>query len=234
MAKTKIVKLSKEEMIERAHKPEEFPEFIPTTYIGRIPPTPKYCRGWNSKREKYCKQWAGHNTDHKGEGRCQWHGKGGVLKHGRYSTVARDSLKKHLERIQEEGGDRADLTQEVDMLRALVADFLERWQEILEALLAWNKEEARDSAIEGRRSRPQRLPGIESVSSLLKDAADLADKMHRQRYRDAIPKRDFFRLQEAQSDVVAKKIRGIAHIIGQETADDILGQISDEWEQIRL
>jgi len=214
---------------------EMYPTYVPPENInvGTIEPN-FYCRGYNSKREKYCKQRAGHRTDHPGEGRCAWHGKGGVLKHGRYSKVSRSSLREHLERIQDEGGDRADLTDDVDMLRALAADFIDRYDDILEALISWNSAEYIQANAQERKARPQALPDITSVGKIISDAAKVADKMHAQEHRDAIPKRDFFRIQDAMAEVVANAIRGVGHILGEDNAGDLITQISNKWAEIQL
>ena len=179
-------------------------------------------------------QKAGHNTDHLGVGRCSWHGKGGKITHGRYAKHVGDKLKKHLEAIQEEDGDRTDLTQEVDLFRAITAKFLEEYDDLVEALLAWNRDEAKDAAINERRARPKQVPDIIVIGSLVKDAAALADKIHTQEHRDSIPKRDFFRLQEAMSDAVAKRLQGVAHILGDDAIGVLISSISDDWSEIRL
>lgn len=46
---------------------------VPDTYVGKLEPN-YYCRGWNAKRQKYCRQRAGQKTDHVGVGRCKHHG----------------------------------------------------------------------------------------------------------------------------------------------------------------
>jgi len=207
--------------------------FVPDKFEGTLEPN-FYCRGWNPKRNKYCKQRAGHRTDHPGEGRCAWHGKGGVLKHGRYSTVSRKSLREHLVRIKEESADRTDLTEEVDMLRAIAADFVDRYEEIVDALLNWNSTEYADAVRAERRPKPQPIPELVSVSKLLVDAAKVADKMHQQAHRDSIPKRDFFRIQDAMAEVVANNIKGIGHIIGDDKASTLISKISDGWSEIQL
>lgn len=207
---------------------------VPEKFEGTLEPN-HYCRAWNSKREKYCKQASGHNTDHKGEGRCSWHDLGSKTKtHGRYGKHVGPKLKKHLADIQEEDGDRTDLTQEVDMFRAITALLLERFDELVEALLQWNHAEELDALLSDRRAKPQRIPDIKDIGKMVKDAADLADKIHAQAHRDSIPKRDFFRLQDAMSDVVAAKLRGISHIIGDDKVGDMVSEISDGWSEIRL
>lgn len=218
----------------KAFLPDEHPNYVPNNYVGTIEPTSMHCRGWNSKREKYCRQTPGHRTEHKGVGRCAWHGKGGIVTHGRYAKHVGEKLQKHLEAIQEEDGDRTDLTQEVDLFRAITAKFLEEYDDLVEALLEWNSDEAIDATTNERRARPVRIPDILVIGTLVKDAASLADKIHTQQHRDSIPKRDFFRLQDAMSDVVAKRLRGMIHIIGEDNIGILISGISDGWSEIKL
>lgn len=207
---------------------------VPEKYEGTLEPN-FFCRAWNGKRNKYCKQRAGHNTDHPAEGRCSWHDLGSRTKtHGRYGKHVGPALKKHLEEIQTEDGDRTDLTQEVDVFRAICAYLLENWDELIEALLEWNSAEETEAMINERRARPQRIPDIKDLGKMIKDAAELADKIHAQAHRDSIPKRDFFRLQDAMADIVAGKLRGVSHILGDDMVSDLIQQVSDDWSEIRL
>lgn len=217
----------------KAMSPADTEVYVPEKYEGTLDPN-HFCRGWNTKRQKYCRQRAGHNTDHLGVGRCAWHGKGGRMTHGRYSKYVGESLQKHLEDIQAEDGDRTDLTQEVDMFRALTAQFMERYDEMVEALFTWNNREEVDALIDERRSKPQRIPDITVIGKMVQDAAALADKIHAQAHRDSIPKRDFFRLQDAMSDAVAARLRGVSHILGDDQVGDLISGISDDWSEIRL
>lgn len=76
---------------------------IPTVYEGQLEPN-YYCRGWNAKREKYCRARAGKGTTHRGVGRCKMHGgiqaDDGRVKHGRYLTTPapaiRELIAKHM------------------------------------------------------------------------------------------------------------------------------------------
>lgn len=215
---------------------DTYPTYVPPPevgYIGTLEPN-FYCRGWNSKRQKYCKQRSGHNTDHTGQGRCKWHGKGGTLKHGKYSKVVRTSLREHLEVIQREGGDRTDLSDEVDMLRAITADFIDNYDQTLAALIEWNQQDAIEARQFGRKPRPTKIPDLATVAMLLKDIVDAADKMHKQRHRDAIPKKDFFRIQETQGEIVRNRLRELIPYAGESRVTKTIDKISDDWENIRL
>lgn len=206
---------------------------VPEAYEGTLEPN-FYCRGWNSKRNKYCKQRAGHNTDHPGVGRCAWHGKGGKLTHGKYAKHIGPSLAEHLEAVQEDDRDITDLTDEVQLFRAITAMYVEKFDEIVDALLVWNRVEHQEAVSEERRARPVVIPEHTLIASLLKDAAGLADKIHAQQHRDSITKRDFFRLQDAMADIVANNIRGVEHILGSDMVGRLISKISDEWTEIRL
>lgn len=89
-----------------------------------------------------CKKPAGWGTNHLGEGACRTHGgKGnGQIKHGlysRYSAIKRPRIRELVESFANDP-DPLDLLPEINMLRALVIDYIERYDEYTEALLAWH------------------------------------------------------------------------------------------------
>lgn len=232
---TEVSELSKQRQMEMAHDPVGFPKFVPTVFVGHPLDPNHYCRAWNSKREKYCSARAGQNTDHLGSGRCAWHGGLTPIKSGIYSSVERDSLKEHLAKVRAMDDEiRLDMGPEIQMIRALAADYLQRFDETVDALHAWNADEALEAHIDGRKPRPQRIPNIHEVAKLLKTAAELVDKTHNQLHRDSIPKRDFFRLQEAMGDVVKEVLTGLEKQVGQKQIDATITEIQDKWLEIQL
>lgn len=90
-----------------------------------------------------CKNPAGHGTDHPGEGRCKFHGgvgqvKGTRFEVGRYGDLkARPRLRELIAKFQADASPN-DLLHEITMLRALVQDYVERYDEMSEAVLAWH------------------------------------------------------------------------------------------------
>jgi hypothetical protein len=86
---------------------------------------------------EYCGNPLGKNTSHPGSGRCWLHGGNSPVRHGRYSSIRSERLRGVLARVQQDQGDPLDLTPEVEMLRTLFVDFVERYDEMSEALLAW-------------------------------------------------------------------------------------------------
>lgn len=87
----------------------------------------------------YCKHHAGKRTDHPGTGRCWLHGgMAGNLSHGRYSTVKREDLNDAQAEFEEDPA-ILDTGAEIAMVRALVIDFINRYEAFAPALLAWHR-----------------------------------------------------------------------------------------------
>lgn len=87
-----------------------------------------------------CRKTAGWGTDHKGQGVCRLHGGSTPIKHGlrsRYAAITRPRIRALLESFE---GDTEpeNLLPEVHLLRALILDFVERYDTQTEALLAWH------------------------------------------------------------------------------------------------
>lgn len=99
--------------------------------------------GAKTRSGKLCKNPAGHGTDHPGEGRCRRHGgvtqvKGTRFETGRYSDLrVRPRLKELIDKYAKEV-DTSDLSHEITLLRALVQDYVERYDEMSAALLGWH------------------------------------------------------------------------------------------------
>jgi hypothetical protein len=79
-----------------------------------------------------CRRPAGWGTDHVGEGRCKLHGGASPIKTGRYSTVARRRVR-DLAAEYAADPEPLSLLQDLALLRAVTADYLERAGENLEA-----------------------------------------------------------------------------------------------------
>jgi len=103
-------------------KPKNEPPAKPHAKAGNRAPHAK-CGAHARRTGKPCKQPAGARTDHPGEGKCFLHGGATPIRHGIYSEIKRKSLRQQLERIEKDGAG-LDLTREVNLLRALIADQL--------------------------------------------------------------------------------------------------------------
>lgn len=107
--------------------------------------------GAATRSGKPCQNPAGHATDHPGEGRCRRHGGMTQIKGtrhdvslGRYSDLqARPRLRDLIQKYTDDP-QLGDLTHELVLLRAITQDYLERYDEITEALLAWHASHTKD------------------------------------------------------------------------------------------
>lgn len=84
-----------------------------------------------------CRKPLGWGTDHPGQGRCKLHGGATPIKHGRYSSIQRPRLRELLDQFETDPAP-LDLLPEVKLLRALLTDFVERYDQITDATLAWH------------------------------------------------------------------------------------------------
>ena len=100
---------------------------IPTAFVGSIPPG-YYCRAWNTKRQKYCRNRAGADTDHPGVGRCKFHGGNAARKSGRYSAILTTRVGELLDQHASDANP-LDAKPELHLARALLHDLIERTAE---------------------------------------------------------------------------------------------------------
>lgn len=83
-----------------------------------------------------CHRPAGWGTDHPGQGPCKLHGGASPIKSGRYSKIIRPRLAELIAQ-HEADPDPLNILPELAAARALFVDFIERYDEWREAVLAW-------------------------------------------------------------------------------------------------
>jgi hypothetical protein len=86
---------------------------------------------------EFCTRPAGWGTDHVGQGRCKLHGGAAVIKSGRYSKIIRTRVAE-LIKEQEDNPDPLNILPELALARALLIDFVERYDDWRDAILAWH------------------------------------------------------------------------------------------------
>lgn len=84
-----------------------------------------------------CRKGSGWGTDHPGQGRCKLHGGATPIRHGRYSTIRRPEIRALIEK-HEADPDPLNVLPELAAARALFQDFIERYDQWREAVLAWH------------------------------------------------------------------------------------------------
>lgn len=129
-----------------------------------------------------CKLPAGYGTDHVGQGRCKFHGGSSHIKHGRYSRIDRPRIAALMTELGADP-DPFNLEPEVVLLRALVLDYIERYDTLTEALLDWHE----DWKVNGVGSgKPRQVIDILAVSKFIAEIGSLVDKIHKQKQEGAI------------------------------------------------
>lgn len=83
-----------------------------------------------------CGQRAGWGTDHPGQGRCKLHGGATPIRTGRYSTIQRSRIRE-LQDQHATDPEPLNTLPEIALVRALLQDFIERYEVNSAAILAW-------------------------------------------------------------------------------------------------
>jgi hypothetical protein len=102
-----------------------------------------YCTAKAKSTGNQCGNRAGFKTDHVGEGKCHLHGGLTPIKHGRYSKVKNEETRRLFEEHSQDANP-LDLLPELALLRALTENFINRYDEFVEALLAWHEADQED------------------------------------------------------------------------------------------
>jgi hypothetical protein len=172
-----------------------------------------------------CRLPAGWATDHVGFGRCKLHGGATPAKHGRYSKIPSKAVREILAELEQESEEeQLNILPEAMMLRALAQDYIARFNETKDSLLAWNAEEYAEATADRRKPRPQRIPDLHEAASLLEAASRVVEKVHRREAQNAISRNDFYRVMGEMGRVVDTLIDD------QETKR----QIKESWLSIRV
>lgn len=96
------------------------------------------CCGAKTRGGGVCSLPAGWGTDHLGQGKCKLHGGATPIKSGRYSKIKRDSLRELIQQFEADP-DPLNIFPELAAARALFQDFIERYDQWAEALIAWHQ-----------------------------------------------------------------------------------------------
>lgn len=152
--------------------------------------------GAKTRSGGHCGQAAGWGTGHPGEGRCKLHGGKSPVRSGRYSTVSRPRIRDLIEQFQ--GDDSPlDILPELAAARALFQDFIERYDEFTDALVAWH-----DSWGEERARKPVQVLDISDAYRILSEVTKIAKRIEDVRAQNAISRQDFYRVMTEMGRVV--------------------------------
>lgn len=125
---------------------------------------------------------------------------------------------------RESESEQLNILPEARLIRALASDFVTRYTELVDALIAWNKADAREALWSKTQPRPQRIPDIAEASKLLVDAAQVVDRIHKQRSANAVSRADLLRILSEMGRTVELHV----------TDDTTRERIKAGWQTIRL
>jgi len=171
---------------------------------------------------KLCRNRAGKGTSHVGKGACFVHGglaKDGTdkrLRSGIYSTVSDTRLQALLDEL-ENVENPLDVIPELQLARAILIDWTEKYSELRDAVVAWN--ESRDPL-----DRPGRVPDITQLQPLLESISRIVYRIERAQSDKYIPRGQFYRVMMAMGRVVDARVHD----------ENIRKQIVEDWLRIEV
>lgn len=165
-------------------------------------------------------QKAGWGTDHVGQGKCKLHGGATPRKHGRYSKIKSEALR---DLIEHHAADEKplDILPELAACRGLFQDFIERYNDWRDALLAWHQSYSEE---DGKESRPRQILDVTDAYRLLSEVTKIVERIEKIEAQNAVSRRDLMRIMEEMGRYVERHV----------TNRKIRNKIRDGWLEIRL
>jgi hypothetical protein len=183
--------------------------------------------GATTRAGNACKKQAGWGTDHIGEGKCRLHGGATPIRHGRYSKITRPRLRELLDQYENDPAP-LDLLPEVQLLRALLTDWVERYDEFTDALLAWH-----DSWRTGEAAgKPTKVLDITAAAGLVDKVGAMVDRIEKTKREGSIT-------LETLDRVLEQLGMEVVHALTEEVRDaatraKVLRNIERRWNTIRV
>jgi hypothetical protein len=147
-----------------------------------VPPDDKHCNALK-RRGGLCQQPPGFKTPHPGVGRCKFHGGCTPVKHGASSSVyaLRPTIGEAVERFLALENP-LDLSSELATMRALAEDFINRYQEWRDALLAWHASYLTDKAT----AKPREILDVADGHRIIAEVGKMVERIEKIRAENAI------------------------------------------------
>jgi hypothetical protein len=208
-----------------------------------------------------CKRPAGSGTDHPGQGRCKLHGGATPIKHGRYSSIQRPRVRDLLAQLDTDGTDPLDLEPELQLLRALVLDYIERYDAMTEALIDWHSSfgEGFQQAVQDWRhkladwtelldqssepappppiprafeAKPRQVVDILSVGRFIAEIGAMTERIHKRRAEGSITLATLDRVLEQHGVELVNALQEVN--VDASTREALLDNVERRWDSIRL
>ena len=166
-----------------------------------------------------CRRPAGWGTDHSGQGKCKLHGGASPIKHGRYSSITRDSIRLRLAEQDKLDIDPLDLVPDLKLCRALLTDYIDRYSEFTDALQAWHLSFVSPDVT----PKPRQILDLADASHLLERVSRIVERIYKIKSEGSISLETFKRLMEQMGLSVARHVDA-----------DTCRRIEQDWLAIRI
>ena len=183
---------------------------------GRLP----RCDATNRHGQR-CGRPAGWGPDHVGQGKCRNHGGASPIKHGRYSRITRDTIRQLYEQYEHDP-DPLNLLPDLAMCRAILHDFIERYERWRAAFLDWHA--SFGSGDEGRpaSAKPRQVLDIADARNTLLAIAKIVETI--ERIRGNISRAELLRVMGEMGRVIEVRVED----------ERVRKQIVEDWLAIQL
>lgn len=216
------------------HAQGKGPAVDPATYRpsgkAKTPFDPaRHCGAQLRKKERgrLCQQPKGFKTPHLGQGKCWLHGGLTPIKTGLSSLIKHGRLSDMLRKIGEIDHDIMDLTPEINLLRAMTIDFVNRYEDFVVQLETWY-----NAIDEMRRAGqdhppppiPRKYPNLEDAGQLLEAISRMVERIHKITREGSITLPTFRGLMTEMGMIVANEVEDTT----------ILEKIEKGWTQLMV
>lgn len=158
-------------------------------------------------------------------GRCRMHGGKTPIQSGRYSVVKRPRLAELIAKFEADT-DPTNILPEVAMLRALITDYVERYDEFTEALIAWHA----DWREGGGHGKPHQVLDILSAAKFIGQIGSLVERIEKQRAEGAVSLEAVNRYVEQLGMEVVGALREA--IADEDSRSKALAAVDRRWESV--
>lgn len=182
---------------------------------------------WAQLRKRpgtHCRNPLGYKTPHVGQGRCWLHGGLAPIKTGLHSLVKHARLRDLIAQLEQTDQQLMDLEPETKLMRALVIDFVNRYDEFIDKLDTWYDALDINQRTQDLPPIPRRYPDLEDASKLIEAVSRIAERQHKITREGSVTLDVFRGLMAQMGLIVAKHVED----------DKALARIEDEWSKIMV
>jgi len=137
-------------------------------------------------------------------------GGGRPITHGRYSTLNHERLRELVAHFEADP-DPLNVTAELALLRAIVVDFINRYDKFIAALEAWHESYVH-TAGSPTEPKPTQLMDIAEVAKIVGQIARTVEQIQKMRSATAVCRADLFRIMQQMGAAVAQHVSNPAEV----------------------